>query len=167
MKTLKESLLSDIDTNLAQGDEWEKNLKAEIKEFLKAISAAKNYEGGYLLKNGRSNKVFTPTALRELGYDANHIEIFMYTMDNFSYTSSNDDWALEITLSKHSDDNMKHICSVWKKKIYMDRWEFDKWNDVVRDLFKPAAKSLDTFKKFLDNMEKWNEQLVSKQLLLK
>lgn len=167
MKTLKESLLSDIDTNLAQGDEWEKNLKAEIKEFLKVISAAKNYEGGYSLKNGRSNKVFTLNALKELGYDANHIEIFMYTMDNFSYTSSNDDWALEITLSKRSDDNMKHICSVWKKKIYMDRWLFNKWNDVVRDLLKPATKSSDTFKKFLDNMEKWNEQLVSKQLLLK
>lgn len=67
MKTLKESLLSDIDTNLAQGDEWENNLKAEIKEFLKVIRTAKNYEGGYLLKNGRSNKIFTPNALQELG----------------------------------------------------------------------------------------------------
>ena len=49
----------------------------------------------------------------------------------------------------------------------MDRWEFNKWNEVVKDLLKPAAKSLDSFKKFLDNMEKWNEQLVGKQLLLK
>ena len=167
MKTLKESLLSDIDTNLTQGDEWEKNLKAEIKEFLKAISAAKNYEGGYSLKNGRSNKVFTPNALHELRFDANHIEIMMYTMDSFNYTSSNDDWVLEITLSKRSDDNMKHICTVWEKMVYMDRWEFDKWNDVVKNLIKPATKSLDTFKKFLNNMEKWNEQLVGKQLLLK
>lgn len=167
MKSLKESILDDIDVSLQKGDDYVAERKKEIKEFLKVIRTAKNYEGGYILKNGRSNKVFTLNALKELGYDANHIEIFMYTMDNFSYTSSNDDWALEITLSKRSDDNMKHICSVWKKKIYMDRWEFDKWNDVVRDLLKPAAKSLDTFKKFLDNMEKWNEQLVSKQLLLK
>lgn len=163
---LYEGILSGADTVLAQGDEWEKNLKAELKEFLKVIRTAKNYEGGYILKNGRSNKVFTLNALKELGYDANHIEIIMYTMDSFSYTSSNDDWALEITLSKRSDDNMKHICSVWHKKIYMDRWEFNKWNDVVRDLIKPAAKSLDTFKKFLDNMEKWNEQLVGTKLLL-
>lgn len=167
MKTLKESLLSDIDTNLAQGDEWEKNRKAEIKEFLKVISTAKNWEGGYSLKNGRSIKLFTPNALRELGFDANHIEIFMYTMDSFSFASSNDDWAIEITLSKRSDDNMKHINTVWKKIVYIDRWEFDKWNDVVKNLIKPAVKSLDTFKKFLDNMEKWNEQLVGKQLLLK
>lgn len=167
MKTLKESLLSDIDTNLAQGDEWEKNLKAEIKEFLKVISAAKNYEGGYSLKNGRSNKVFTPNALHELGFDANHIEIMMYTMDSFNYTSSNDDWVLEITLSKRSDDNMKHICTVWEKKVYMDRWIADNWRGIVKDILKPATKSSDTFKKFLDNMEKWNGQLVGKQLLLK
>ena len=44
----------------------------------------------------------------------------------------------------------------------MDRWAFDKWNDVVENFIKPAAKSLDTFKKFLDNMEKWNEQLSDK-----
>lgn len=167
MKSLKESLLRDQEDALADFDTLEKDLRAEMKEFLKAISVAKNYEGGYLLKNGRSNKVFTPTALRELGYDANHIEIFMYTMDSFSFTSSNDDWALEITLSKRSDDNMKHICSVWKKKIYMDRWEFDKWNEVVKNLIKPAAKTKDTFKNFLINMEKYNEQCVGKNLLLK
>lgn len=167
MKTLKESLLSDIDTTLAQGDEWEKNLKAEIKEFLKVISAAKNYEGGYSLKNGRSNKVFTPNALHELGFDANHIEIMMYTMDSFTFDSYADEWKLTISLSKRSDDNMKHICTVWEKIVYMDRWLFNKWNDVVRDLLKPATKSSDTFKKFLDNMEKWNGQLVGKQLLLK
>lgn len=167
MITLKESILSDIDDTLAQGDNWEKTVKAEIKEFLKAIGTAKNWEGGYSLKNGRSIGLFTPNALRELGFDANYIHIMMYTMDSFNYTSSTDDWKIEITLSKRSDDNMKHICTVWEKKIYMDRWEFDKWNDVVKNLIKPATKSLYTFKKFLDNMEKWNEQLVGTNLLLK
>lgn len=61
---------------------------------------------------------------------------------------------------------MRHIRTVWEKKVYIDRWSYDKWNDVVKDLLKPATKSLDTFKKFLNNMEKWNEQLVSKKLLL-
>lgn len=167
MKTLYESILSDIEDTIAKGDDYIKVIKEEIKEFLKAISAAKNYEGGYSLKNSRSNGVFAPNVLHDLGFDANHIHIFMYTMDSFNYTSSNDDWVLEITLTKRSDDNMKRICTVWEKKVYMDRWEFNKWNEVVKDLLKPAAKSLDSFKKFLDNMEKWNEQLVSKQLLLK
>lgn len=166
MKTLKESLLSDIDTNLAHGNEWEKNLKAEIKEFLRGISSAKNYEG-FGFKNGRKTAFFVPNALKQIGYDANHIEIMMYTMDNFTFDAHADEWKLTIILSKRSNDNMKHICNVWEKMVYMDRWEFDKWNDVVKELIKPAGKSLDTFKKFLDNMEKWNEQLAGKQLLLK
>ena len=167
MKTLKESLLDDIDTTMKNGSEWAKEIEQETKEFLKAISTAKNYEGGYSLKNGRSTSFSVPNALHELGYDANHIEIFMYTMDSFRYTSSNDDWALIITISKYSDDNMKHICDVWKKTVYMDRWSFNKWNDVVKNVLKPATKSLDTFKKFLNNMEKLNGQYISPSSLLK
>lgn len=166
MKTLKESLLSDIDTNLAQGDEWEKNLKAEIKEFFKAISTAKNYER-FGFKNGRKTAFFVPNALKQLGYDANHIEIKMYTMDNFGFETHMNEWKVSIWLTKRSDDNTEHINGVYDKTVYMDRWEFYNCNDVVKELIKPAAKSLDTFKKFLDNMEKWNEQLVGKQLLLK
>ena len=166
MKNLYESILDDIDVQMQQGDDWAKEIEKEKKEFLKVLGAAKNYEGGYSLKNARSNKVFTPNALHELGFDANHIHIFMYTMDSFNYTSSTDDWVLEITLSKRSDDDMRHISTVWEKKVYMDRWSFDKWNSVVKNLLKPAAKSLDTFKKFLNNMEKWNEQLVGTKLLL-
>lgn len=166
MKTLKESLLSDIDTNLAKGDEWEKNLKGEIKEFLKAISTAKYYEAtGF--KNYRRTSFFVPNALKQLGYDANHIEIMMHTMDEF-YVSDAKDWKLTISLTKRTDDNFARInTDEWEKIVYIDRWEFNKWNEIVKDLIKPAAKSLDTFKRFLDNMEKWNEQCVGKQLLLK
>jgi hypothetical protein len=164
---IKESLLSDIDTNLAQGDEWEKNFKGEIKEFLKAFGTAKNYEGGYSLKNGRSTGFFVPNTLQELGYDANHIRLLMYTMDSFNYTSSNDNWAIEISLSKRSDDNMKHICTVWEKKVYMDRWIADNWRGIVKNVIKPATKSLDQFKKFLINMEKLNGQYISPSSLLK
>lgn len=166
MKTLKESLLSDIDTTLAQGNEWEKNLKAEIKEFLKAISVAKNYEG-FGFKNGRKAAFFVPNALKQMGYDANHIEIMMYTMDNFNYADNNEDWKLNVWISKRSDDNKEHIRTVYEKWVYMDYYMFNKWNEVVKEIIKPATKSLDTFKKLLDNMEKWNEQLVGKQLLLK
>ena len=112
MKALYESILDDIETNIAKGDEWEKNLKTEIKEFLRGISSAKNYEG-FGFKNGRKTAFFVPNALKQLGYDANHIEIMMYTMDNFHYESHADEWKLTISLSKRSDDNMKHICTVW------------------------------------------------------
>ena len=99
-----------------------------------------------------------------MGYDANHIEITMYTLDN-NYTNA-DDWIINIKLAKYSDDQ-RFERYTWDKNIYMDRWEANKWNNIVKELIKPAAKSLDTFKKFLDNIEKWNGQLVGKQLLLK
>lgn len=166
MKTLKESLLDDIESTMNSGSEWAKEIENEKKEFLKAISAAKNYEG-FGFKNGRKTAFFVPNALKQLGYDANHIEIMIYTMDNFRFDAHADEWKVTIWLTKRSDDNAEHINGVYTKMVYMDRWEFNKWNDIVKELIKPAAKSLDTFKKFLDNMEKWNEQLVGKQLLLK
>lgn len=167
MITLKESILADMDDTIAQGDEWEKNFKAEIKEFLKAISTAKNYESlGY--KNGRKAAFFVPNALKQLGYDANHIDIMICTTYNFSTADKAVDWKLNIWLTKHSEDNREYLNGgIYDNAVYMDYWEYNKWNDIVKELIKPAAKSLDTFKKLLDNMEKWNGQLVGKQLLLK
>ena len=166
MKTLKESLLTDIDDTLAYGDEWEKNLKGEIKEFLKAITTAKNYESlGF--KNGRKTAFFVPNLLKQLGYDANHIDITISTIYNFrGYEVKDVDWKLNIWLTKHSDDNMEYINGgIYDNTVYMDYCEYNKWNDVVKGLIKAATKSLDTFKKFLDNMKKWNGQLVNKQIL--
>ena len=165
MKTLYESILDDIDVQIQQGDEWAKEIEKEKKEFLKVIGAAKNYEG-FGFKNGRKTSFFVPNALKQLGFDANHIEIMMYTMDNYRFIDHIDEWKLTIWLTKRSDDNMNHICNVWHKMVYIDRCEFNKWNDVVKNLLKPATKSLDTFKKFLNNIEKRNEQLVSTNLLL-
>ena len=167
MKTLKESLLDDIETTMSNGSKWAKEIENEKKEFLKVIRTAKNYEGGYSLKNSRSNGLFTPNVLNELGVDANHIHIFMYTNDSFNYTSSNDDWVLEISLSKRSDDNREHIRTVYEKCVYMDYYMFNKWNEVVNNLIKPAAKTKDTFKKFLASIEQWDQQLVSPSILLK
>lgn len=167
MKTLKESLLNDIEDTLAHGNEWEKNLKGEIKEFLKAIAMTKNYESlGF--ENGRKTAFFVPNLLKQLGYDANHIDIMICKISNFRSMNKTVDWKLNIWLEKHSDDNTEYINGgIYDNTVYMDYCEYNKWNDVVRELIKPATKSLDTFKKFLDNMEKWNGQLINKQLLLK
>ena len=111
---IKESILADMNDTLAQGDELDKNIKAEIKEFLKAIATAKNYEGfGY--KNGRSTSFFVPNALKQMGYDANHIEIIMYTLDN-NYTTA-DDWVINIKFAKYSD-NQRFEQYTWDKNIY-------------------------------------------------
>lgn len=163
MKTLYESLLDDIDTTMKNGSEWAKEIEKEKKEFLKVLGAAKNYEGGYSLKNGRSNGIFTPNVLHELGYDANHIHLLMFTRDS----SIDDSWVLELSLSRRSEDNMRFINTVLDKRIYMDRWVADNWRGFIKNVIKPATKSLDTFKRFISNMEKLNGQYISPSSLLK
>lgn len=165
MKTLKESLLDDIETTMDNGSKWAKEIEKEKKEFIKVIGTAKNWEGGYNLKNGRSNGVFVPNILHELGYDANHIHLLMYTEDSNGWISGS--WVLEISLSKRSDDNMRYICTVWDKKIRITRGVADNWRGFIKNIIKPATKSLDTFKKLLDNMEKYNGRPIEVNLLLK
>jgi hypothetical protein len=165
MKTLKESLLDDIETTMNNGSKWAKEIEQETKEFLKVISTAKYWDGGYSLKNGRSNGVFVPNILHELGYDANHIHLLMYTEDSNGWISGS--WTLEISLSKRSDDNMRRICTVWEKKIRITRGVADNWRAFIKNIIKPATKSLDTFKKLLDNMEKYNGRPIEVNLLLK
>lgn len=167
MKTLKESLLDDIETIMNNGREWAKEIEKERKEFIKVIGTAKNWEGGYSLKNGRSNGVFVPNILHELGYDANHIHLLIYTNDSFNSVFDDDSWTLEISLSKRSDDNMRHICTVWDNKIRISRWVADNWRGFIKNIIKPTTKSLDTFKKLLDIMEKHNGRYIDVNLLLK
>ena len=167
MKTLKESLLDDIDTTMKNGSEWAKEIEKEKKEFLKVLGTAKNYEGGYSLKNGRSNGVFAPNILHELGYDANHIHILMYTMDSFNTVYEDDNWVLEIELSRCNEDDMGRLSRVWINKIRISRWVADNWRAFIKNVIKPACKSLDTFKKLLDNMKKHNGQYIDVNSLLK
>lgn len=161
MKTLKESLLSDIDTNLAQGDEWAKETEKETKEFLKAIGAIKTYNKiGVKLKPSDTLRCgfFAPYMLKQLGYDANIIKITIRE----DYES--DYWKLNISICIGEKIRTADVESVWDKTVYFG--EYFKSSDIVKHLLKPASKSFDSFKKFLNNMEKWNEQLVGTKLLL-
>lgn len=171
MKTLYEGILSGMEDTLTAGDNYVETRKAEMKELLKELGLAKNYEGGYALKNARSTGFFTQTALNELGYDANHIKIMMYTMDSFNYIEHNDEWEIIVSLSKYEyDDNdgfRKFNKTVWEKNVYIDRWTADNWRGIVKNVIKPATKNKETFKKFLDNMEKYDEQYISPTSLLK
>ena len=165
MKTLKESLLDDIETTMSNGSELVKEIEKETKEFLKAIGAIKTYNKiGVKLRptDTLRCRLFVPYALKQLGYDANIIKIIISTLDETG------NWRINIslcTVEDKSDLKMGNDKPVWEKTVYNE--EYLKSSDIVKDLLKPAAKSLDTFKKFLNNMEKWNEQLVGTNLLLK
>lgn len=168
MRTLYESLLNDIETSMKNGDEWVKQSKAETKEFLKAIGTLKNYNKLTLGLKPRNTdtlrcRLFVPYAMEQLGFNGNAIKIIISTVGD------TDDWSLKIAIYTAEDKSKLgtiYVKPLWEKKVYLENTEFNKAADIVKDLLKPAAKSLDTFKKFLNNMEKWNEQLVGKNLLL-
>lgn len=168
MKALYESILDDIDVQMSQGDEWAKESKAETKEFLKAIGTIKSYNTLTLGINTDtlSCRLFAPYTIEQLGFNANAIKIIISTVEE----TSDFFWKMKISIYKVEDKSKLgtiYVKPSWEKKVYIKFDEFNKAADVVKDLLKQASKSLDAFKKFLNNMEKWNEQLVGTNLLLK
>lgn len=171
MKTLRESILDDIDVQMSNGDEWAKESKAETKEFLKLIGGINGYDSPEIGISVRSKgnrvlrcRLFAPYTMEQLGFNANAIKIIIGPV------YETDDWSLKISIYTVEDKSKLgtvYVKPLWEKKAYLESTEFNKTSDIVKDLLKPASKSLDSFKKFLDNMEKWNEQLVGKYLLLK
>ena len=167
MKTLKESLLDDIETSMQSGDEWVKETKKETKEFLKEIGAIKTFNKlGIRLKNSDTLRCrrFIPYTLQQLGFDANAIKIIIGTLDETG------DLKLKIAIYTVEDQTKMgtiHVTPSWVKTVYVEGLELYKPTDIVKYVLKPASKSIDSFKRLLNNMEKWNEQLVGTQLLLK
>lgn len=171
MKTLKESLLDDIETTMDKGSEWTKEIEQETKEFLKLIGTINSYDspaiGINIRRKGNKTlrcRLFAPYTIEHLGFNANAIKIIINTV------SETDDWSLKISIYTTEDKSKLgtvYVKPLWEKNVYLENYEFSKSSDIVKDLLKPATKSLDSFKNLLNNMEKWNEQMVGKKLLLK
>lgn len=171
MRTLYESLLDDIETTMDKGSEWTKEIKQETKEFLKLIGTINSYDspaiGINIRRKGNKTlrcRLFAPYTIEHLGFNANAIKIIINTV------SETDDWSLKISIYTAEDKSKLgtvYVKPLWEKKVYLENYEFSKSSDIVKDLLKPATKSLDSFKNLLNNMEKWNEQLVGTNLLLK
>lgn len=153
MKTLKESLLSDIEDTLRSGSEWSKTLEKKISKFLKNIGSPTNYKkiGGYKI-----SKIISigdiEDILKLLGFDANYIELCIID----SWPNGNiPQWSLNVTIGG------------WDKTIYPDDTYITDPKIFIKELIKPLTKDIDTFKKFLNNMEKFNRQHVNMSDLLK
>lgn len=153
MKTLYESLLSDIEDTLQSGSEWSKTLEKKISKFLKNIGSPTNYKkiGGYKI-----SKIISigdiEDILKLLGFDANYIELCIID----SWPNGNiPQWSLNVTIGG------------WDKTIYPDDTYITDPKIFIKELIKPLTKDIDTFKKFLNNMEKFNRQHVNMSDLLK
>lgn len=153
MKTLKESILADIDTAIQHGNEWLKELETKASKFLKQIGSPTNYKkmGGYkisrMISIGDVNDI-----LQQLGFDANYIELFI--VDSWP-NGDIPQWRLNVAIGS------------WNKTVYPDDTYISDPKMFIKELIKPLTKDIDTFKKFLNNMEKFNRQHVNMSDLLK
>lgn len=170
MKTLRESILDDIDTTMNKGSEWTKEIEKEKKEFLKSIGTINNYDSpeiGINIRRKRTKtlrcRLFAPYTIEQLGFNANAIKIIIGSVNETG------DWKIKISIYTVEDKSKMgtvYVKPIWEKTVYIDYDEFFETTDMIKDLLKPAAKSIDSFKKFLNNMEKQNEQIIKNTNLL-
>lgn len=149
---LKESLLSDTDIN-ARWDDYIKQQEKKISKFLKTIGSASKYKkmGGYKI-SGFIQIDDIEDILNLLGFDTDYIELCLVD----SWPNGNiPQWWLNVTIGS------------WDKTIYPDDTYITDPKVFIKELIKPLTKDIDTFKKFLNNMEKFNRQHVNMNDLLK
>ena len=163
MKTLKESLLADIETSMRVGDTYAKIPENALKELGKEISLLKNYDRlpKRIYTNGYSTKfIVAPEMFEFIGYEANHIEITAYQPGaGAGLLYDGLDWRITIYISNREEYG--HILSsAFEASIYLSNGAASSFKDILKKLIKPMTKDLGTFKRSLDMFQKYDGQLV-------
>lgn len=162
MKTLKdimtEGVLASIEDVLADGDNYINDIKEEMRGLNRAISSASIYTklNPRVYINGRRCTIHLEHVLNSLGYDANMMEVTIFPLED-----DLKDWHLDIFLYKHGDG---YTCrSAYDHTIYLYNGHFSKFNDILKKLLKPATKDVETLKHFLEQVVRYEGQLVMKE----
>lgn len=160
MRTLKESLLDDIETTITLGTDWANDMKQAMNELSKCLSTAKNYDRmSKIYKNGRCTKFLViPDLFSMIGLDANKIEIVAYQTDDELNNAS--DWHLNIFINKRDAYN-KLISSAYDTSVYLYDGVFSTFNDILKKLIKPMTKDIETFKHTLEKLKNYDGQLIT------
>lgn len=163
MKTLKESLLTDIETSMRVGDTYSKIPENALKELGKEISLLKNYERlpKRVYTNGYSTKfIVAPEMFEFIGYEANHIEIIAYQPGVGAGLLYDDlDWRVTIYITNREEYG--HILSsAFEASIYLSNDIVSSFKEILKKLIKPMTKDLGTFKHSLEMFQKYDDQLV-------
>ena len=157
-----EGILGNVDDVLATGDNLDSIVQGALKELSKELSMAKNYEkmpAQRVYKNGRFTKyLVAPELFAAIGYDANHIEITMYQIED--ELNNPYDWSFRIYISK-KDEYGQLIGTAYNVNLYLYDGVFPTLKDVIKKLIKPMTSDIKTFKKSLENMQKREGQLVT------
>lgn len=160
MKSLKESILGDIENNLY---DYEKHINSEMKMLNKTLSVLKNYDNlrshsKYVAgkKHCRFIELHIPEVLKSIGYDAEYIKIVFYDQEDFESDEKDDFyWVINISITKQPAGKLQPTNSIVYDCItYGSSNLYEKPIDICKKLFKPATANIDTFEKFLENFKK-------------
>lgn len=144
MKTLKESLLDDIETTMATGDKYYNDIKDELKKLQHIVSRVKYWERGWK-RDMHYIRLSIPNLLNISGYDADAIEILV------SYESvMQANWRIEIVIVKNPYGDREFL---YDSKIYISELTTKHFKDVLKKVLMPACKDIDSFKKFLEKVK--------------
>jgi hypothetical protein len=172
VKSLKESILGDIENNLY---DYEKHINSEMKMLNKTLSVLKNYDNlrshsKYVAgkKHCRFIELHIPELLKLIGYDAEYIKIVFYDHEDFESDEKDDFyWVINISITKQPARKLQPTSSIVYDYItYGSSNLYEKPIDICKKLFKPATANIDTFEKFLENFKKNDGNMVFPSQLL-
>lgn len=151
MKTLKESILADVEDTLQAGDDIVKNLKVVIKRVRRELTSIKKYRIYTCDAVGRFD-------IKDFGlYGADTLTINIHRneyLQNIMYTTGYE-WFFNIGLY---DANYK---ALWISKFRIDNDKKLTFKDIVKGVFADATKDENTFIRFLANIKKLDGQTVT------
>lgn len=143
MKTLYESLLSDIEDTIAKGDKYDNDIKGELKELQRIVSRVKYWER--TIKKIHYIRLGIPNLLKLMGYDADTIEIVVRYEGVMQAN-----WRIDIIIVDNSHGNREFL---YDSIIYISELATKCFKDVLKKVLIPAFKDADSFKKFLEKVE--------------
>jgi hypothetical protein len=144
MKTLKESILSDMDDTIKAGDDYIENVFREFEELKQLATKVKNFDGA---KYSWRNKILTircPALLDFLGYDNTRITFYIAVRGTVFHNA----WGLKIGLYNEEAGALKRSTDF----ISLSGDEYKNFRNVVIDYIKPIVNDINTFKKTLNNL---------------
>ena len=146
MKTLKESILDDIEGTLKQGDEYIEQVTENFKTLQKELSVAKSYREVKTYNPGKFviNR-YCKNLLKSYGFDAELIHIAIYLPGTYGASTVND-CEIVIQLMKYHN---KSMTAPYKIDYTLPAKEYGSLNDVIKKFIKPCLKDINTFKKLL------------------
>jgi hypothetical protein len=158
MKTLKESILAGMDDTISSGDDYVKGVKEEMRGLNAAIGSTSIYTklNSRIYINGRRCTMYFTNLLTSLGYDANAMELTIYQLED-----DLKDWHIDVFLYKRDGGCTSH--SAYEHTIYLYNGHFEKFNDILKKLLKPATKDSDSFVRFLNKLAQYEGQLVMRE----